>query len=139
MSGNTLSTIDELSQVAKVHKLVNEDRSVMSPIKVVEMATIGAARALHMEDQIGSLEKGKLADLIVIDTEAPNMVPIYNLYSALVYSAYPPNVEHTIVDGKVLMKDRQMLTVDEDSVRRSAIRFEKKVKETVREMGEVVQ
>jgi cytosine/adenosine deaminase-related metal-dependent hydrolase len=139
MSGNTLSTIDEFSQVAKVHKLVNEDRSVMPPIKVIEMATIDAARTLHMEDQIGSLEQGKLADLIVIDAAAPNMVPIYNLYSALVYSTYPPNVEHTIVDGNVLMRDRNMLTVDEEAVRQSVVRFGDEVRKTVRKMGEVVQ
>lgn len=139
MSGNTLSTIDEFSQVAKVHKLVNDDRSVMPPMKVIEMATIGAARTLHMGDQIGSLEQEKLADLIVVDTEAPNMAPIYNLYSALVYSAYPPNVEHTIVNGRVLMRDRNMLTVDEDAVRNSVVRFGDEVRKTVRDMGEVVQ
>jgi cytosine/adenosine deaminase-related metal-dependent hydrolase len=139
MSGNTLSTIDEFSQVAKVHKLVNEDRSVMPPIKVIEMATIGAARALHMEDKIGSLEKGKLADITVVDTEASNMIPIYNPYSALVYSAYPTNVEHTIVDGKIIMRDNEMLTVNADSIRASAIQFEDKVRGAVRESGEVVQ
>jgi len=139
MSGNTLSTLDEFSQVAKVHKLVNEDRSVMPPINVVEMATIGAARALHMEEKIGSLEKGKLADIIVVETKSPNMIPIYNLYSALVYSAYPTNVKHTIVDGKLLMKNRKMLTIDEDSVRSSALNFAEKVRQTVIEMDEVVQ
>lgn len=139
MSGNTLSTLDEFSQVAKVHKLVNDDRSVMPPINVIEMATIGAARALHMEDEIGSLEEGKLADIIVVDTKAPNMIPIYNLYSALVYSAYPTNVKHMIVDGKLLMKDRNMLTIDEDSVRKKALRFADTVRETIIRMDEVVQ
>ncbi len=66
MSGNTLSTIDEFNQVAKVHKLVNQDRAAMPPVDVIEMATIGSARALHMEDKIGSLEIGKLADIIGI-------------------------------------------------------------------------
>ncbi|MBY5947649.1 amidohydrolase [Photobacterium rosenbergii] len=139
MSGNTISTIDEFNQVAKVHKLVNQDRAAMPPVKVIEMATIGAARALHMEDTIGSLEVGKLADIIVIDTKAPNMVPVYNPYSALVYSAYAPNVKHTIVDGKILMKDREMTTVDEDKIRQEALDFADKVRQTVIESGEVVQ
>ena len=139
MSGNTLSTIDEFNQVAKVHKLVNKDRSAMPPIKVIEMATIGAARALHMEDTIGSLEKGKLADIIVIDTKAPNMVPVYNPYSALVYSAYASNVKHTIVDGNMLMEDRNMLTVDETAIREEALAFADKVRKTVIESGEIIQ
>lgn len=139
MSGNTLSTIDEFNQVAKVHKLVNKDRAAMPPIKVIDMATMGAAKALHMEDKIGSLEAGKLADIIVIDTKAPNMVPVYNPYSALVYSANSGNVRHTIVDGKIIMQDRDMLTVDEDKIRQEALDFTKIVRETVIESGEVVQ
>lgn len=139
MSGNTISTIDEFNQVAKVHKLVNKDRAAMPPMKVIEMATIGAARALHMEDTIGSLETGKLADIIIIDTTAPNMVPVYNPYSALVYSAYATNVKHTIVDGKLLMENRNMLTVDEDAIREEALKFADKVRMTVVESGEVVQ
>ncbi|WED29270.1 amidohydrolase [Vibrio sp. DW001] len=139
MSGNTLSTIDEFSQVAKVHKLVNHDRAAMPPIKVIDMATMGAARALHMEDKIGSLELGKLADIIVIDTKAPNMVPVYNPYSALVYSAYATNVRHTIVDGKVLMQDKKILTVDEDKIREEALAFSDIVRKTVIDSGEVVQ
>lgn len=139
MSGNTLSIIDEFNQVAKVHKLVNQDRAAMPPIKVIDMATMGAAKALHMEDKVGSLEVGKLADIIVIDTKAPNMVPVYNPYSALVYSANSANVRHTIVDGKILMKDRNMLTVDEDAIRKEALEFAKVVRSTVIESGEVVQ
>ncbi|MFA0439193.1 amidohydrolase [Vibrio sp. 10N.286.49.C2] len=139
MSGNTLSTIDEFNQVAKVHKLVNKDRAAMPPIKVIDMATMGAARALHMEDKIGSLEVGKLADVIVIDVKAPNMVPVYNPYSALVYSANSGNVKHTIVDGKIIMQDRNMLTVDEDAIRKEALDFSQVVRKTVIESGEVVQ
>ncbi|MGF1683082.1 amidohydrolase [Photobacterium minamisatsumaniensis] len=139
MSGNTISTLDEFNQVAKVHKLVSQDRAAMPPIQVIEMATIGAARALHMEDTIGSLEIGKLADIIVVDTTAPNMVPVYNPYSALVYSAYATNIKHTIVDGQILMEDRNMLTVDEDAIREEALEFADKVRKTVVESGEVVQ
>jgi len=138
MSGNTLSTIDEFNQVAKVHKLVNKDRGAMPPLKVIDMATMGAARALHMEDKIGSLEVGKLADVIVIDTKAANMVPMYNPYSALVYSANAGNVRHTIVAGKIIMQDRDMLTVNEKEIIAEAQQFTKKVRETVIASGEKV-
>ncbi len=139
MSGNTLSTIDEFNQVAKVHKLVNKDRAAMPPIKVIDMATMGAAKALHMEDKIGSIEVGKLADIIVIETKSPNMMPVYNPYSALVYSANSGNVRHSIIDGALIMKDRQILTIDEDQVRAEVIEFTKKVRATVIESGEIVQ
>ncbi|MFT6927158.1 MAG: 5-methylthioadenosine/S-adenosylhomocysteine deaminase [Psychromonas sp.] len=139
MSGNNLSTIAEFGQVAKVHKLVNHDRAAMPPIKVIDMATMGAARALHMEDKIGSLEVGKLADIIVIDTKAVNMVPIYNPYSALVYSAYPTNVRHSIVDGKILMQDKKILTVDENQIREEAIKFTDIVRKIIIDSGEIVQ
>ncbi len=139
MSGNTLSTIDEFNQVAKVHKLVNKDRAAMPPIKVIDMATMGAAKALHMEDEIGSLEAGKLADIIVIDTKAPNMVPVYNPYSALVYSANSANVRHSIVAGRVIMEDRELLTVDETKIREEALAFTEVVRKAVIESGEMVQ
>jgi len=139
MSGNNLSTIAEFGQVAKIHKLVNHDRAAMPPVKVIDMATMGAARALHMEDKIGSLEAGKLADIIVIDTKAANMVPVYNPYSALVYSAYPTNVRHAIVDGKILMEDKKVLTVDEDEIREEALKFTDIVRKTIIDSGEVIQ
>lgn len=138
MSGNTLSTIDEFNQVAKVHKLVNHDRGAMPPIKVIDMATMGAARALHMEDEIGSLEVGKLADVIVIDTKVPNMVPMYNPYSVLVYSANSANVRHSIIAGKVIMEDRHVLTINEHEVISEAIEFTKKVRAAVIANGEKV-
>ncbi|WP_368737483.1 amidohydrolase family protein [Grimontia sedimenti] len=116
-----------------------EDRDAMLPIKVVKMVTMGAARAFHMEDKIGSLEAGKLADIIVIDTKAPNMVPMYNPYSALVYSAYASNVKHAIVDGQLLMQERDILTVNEDKVRQEALQFADKVRETVIASGEEVR
>ncbi|EGQ9394368.1 amidohydrolase [Vibrio cholerae] len=139
MSGNTLSTIDEFNQVAKVHKLVNHDRAAMPPLKVIDMATMGAAKALHMEEKIGSLEVGKLADMIVIDTKAPNMVPIYNPYSALVYSANSGNVRHAIIDGKLVMQDRQIHTVDEEQIRQEASAFTDIVRKSVLESGEEIR
>jgi cytosine/adenosine deaminase-related metal-dependent hydrolase len=112
MSGNTLDVIGQLGYVAKLHKLANHDRTVMPAVEVVEMATIGGARALHMEDRIGSLEVSKLADLIVIDTSSTSMVPLYDPYTALVYAASPRDVRTTIINGREVMRDRRVQTVD---------------------------
>ncbi|MCG9534785.1 amidohydrolase [Providencia huaxiensis] len=139
MSSNTLTTLNELNLVGKIHKLANKDRAAMPPITVVDMATMGSARVLHMEDKLGSLEAGKLADIIVIDTKSPNMVPMYSPYASLVYGANGANVRHTIVDGKVLMQDRQLLTADEGTIIKEAQDFANKVRETVVASGEVVK
>ncbi|EPL9570508.1 amidohydrolase [Providencia rettgeri] len=139
MSSNTLTTLNELNLVGKIHKLENKDRAAMPPLTVVELATKGSARVLHMEDKLGSLEAGKLADIIVIDTKSPNMVPMYSPYAALVYGANGANVRHTIVDGKVLMQDRQLLTADEKMIIKEAQDFANKVRETVIASGEAVK
>jgi len=112
MSGNTLDVISQLGYVAKLHKLANHDRSVMPAIDVVEMATIGGARALHLEDRLGSLEAGKLADVVVIDTKSTSMIPLYDPYTALVYAASPRDVRTTIVNGREVMRDRRVQTVN---------------------------
>lgn len=139
MSSNTLTTMNELNLVGKIHKLETKNRAAMPPLTVVEMATKGSARALHMDDKIGSLETGKLADIIVVDTKAPNMVPVYSPYAALVYGANSANVRHTIVDGVILMEDRQLLTVNENEIIQDAQRLAEKVRETVRASGEEVK
>ena len=117
MSGNTLDLIGQLGYVAKVHKLDQHDRNVMPAIKVVEMATLGGARAIHREADLGSIEAGKLADLIVLDHESTALVPLFDVYSALVYSAGPKDVRTTIIHGRIVMEDRKLLTVDTGEVR----------------------
>lgn len=117
MSGNTLDVIGQLGYVAKVHKLDQHDRNVMPAIKVVEMATLGGARVLHRENELGSLEPGKLADLIVLDHESTNLVPLFDVYSALVYAAGPKDVRTTIIHGRIVMEDRKVLTIDTAEIR----------------------
>lgn len=138
MSGNSLSLIDEFNQVAKLHKLWTKDRTNMSAVEVIKMATIGGARVLNMENEIGSLEINKQADIIVIDTKAPNMTPIYNPYSVLVYSAYATNVRHSIVEGKLLMKDREVLSVSEKDIHERAIAFSNKIKQSLKSQGKPI-
>ena len=139
MSSNTLTTMNELNLVGKIHKLENKDRAAMPPITVVELATKGSAKAIHMEDKLGSLEAGKLADIIVVDTKSPNMVPMYSPYAALVYGANASNVRHSIVDGSLLMEDRKVLTVDESAIVKEALQFADQVRKTVIDSGEGVK
>ncbi len=127
MSGNTLDIIGQMGYVAKLHKLANKDRSVMPPLKVVEMATMGGARAIHREDELGSLEKGKLADIAIIEVISANMVPMYSPYSALVYSANASNVDTVIVNGEIIVKDKVLLTYDEVKSRKMMLDFSKRV------------
>ena len=128
MSGNTLDLVSQLGYVAKVHKLETKDRAAMPPYKVVEMATIGGAKALHMEDKIGSLEEGKLADVIIIDTKSLNMQPIYDPYSAIVYSMLPGDVKTTIVNGKIIMENKKIKTYDVNKARKDLKSLEETVK-----------
>ncbi len=128
MSGNTLDLVSQLGYVAKVHKLETKNRAAMPPYKVVEMATIGGAKALHMEDKIGSLEAGKLADVIIIDTKSLNMQPIYDPYSAIVYSMLPGDVKTTIVNGKIIMENKKIKTYDVDKARKDLKSLEETVK-----------
>ena len=117
MSGNTLDLIGQLGYVAKLHKLDRKDRNVMPALKVVEMATLGGARALHREKDLGSLEPGKLADLIILDHNSTALVPLYDVYSTLVYAASPRDVRTTVIHGRVVMEDRKILTLNSQEVR----------------------
>jgi cytosine/adenosine deaminase-related metal-dependent hydrolase len=92
------------------------------------MATMGGAEALHLENQIGSLEAGKRADVIVMDLSGPNAVPLFDPASHLVYSARSDAVQTVIVEGKVLMERRRVRTIDVESVRRAAVRFGRKIR-----------
>ena len=112
MSGNTLDIITQMGLVAKVHKLFNNDRTIFSAEQIVEMATLGGARALNLDHKIGSIEIGKKADLVIVETKSINMQPIYDYYSALVYSANPSNVSTVMVNGKIIVRNKVLLTQD---------------------------
>lgn len=130
MSGNTLDVIGQLGYVAKVQKLANHDRNGMPAVDVVEMATMGGARALHMEDRIGSLEAGKLADVIVLGRSGTTMVPFYDVYSTLVYAASARDVRTTIIQGRIIMEDRKIQTVDVSEVRSHMLTISGKIAST---------
>lgn len=132
MSGNTLDIIGQMGYVAKLHKLDTKDRSALPPEKAVEMATIGGARAIHRENELGSLEVGKLADVVIVETKSVNMNPIYDPYSALVYSANASNVDTVIVNGKLIVEDKQIKTVDSKKVIKDITDFKEKVQKVAK-------
>lgn len=107
-SGNTLDLFTQMKLFANFHKNETRNRSAFPARQVVEMATIGGAKALHMEQKIGSIEVGKRADLVLVETRSANMFPIYDPYSALVYSAGPSNVDMVFVEGTCVVKDGKL-------------------------------
>jgi 5-methylthioadenosine/S-adenosylhomocysteine deaminase len=119
-SNNDLSMWEEMDTAAKLHKVATFDPKVVTALEAVEMATVRGARALHMEREIGSIEEGKRADLIVVDMDDLNQVPLYNVYSQLVYATKAADVRTVVVEGRVLMRDRKLLTLDEDAIKRDA-------------------
>jgi 5-methylthioadenosine/S-adenosylhomocysteine deaminase len=116
-SNNDLDLFHEALLAALVQKGITGDPTVLPAEKVFSMLTIDGARALGLGDRVGSLEVGKLADLAVIDFDSVNLTPCYNLYSHLIYSASPADVCHTMIHGKMVMQNRQMLTLEEEKVK----------------------
>ncbi|MHC1784341.1 MAG: amidohydrolase family protein [Anaerolineaceae bacterium] len=116
-SNNDLDLFHEAQLAALVQKGVTGDPTVLPAEKVFSMLTIDGARAVGMEDRVGSLEVGKLADLAVIDFDSANLTPCYNLYSHLTYAASPADVCHTMIHGRLVMENRHMATLDEEEVK----------------------
>lgn len=111
-SGNTLDLFTQMKLCADFHKNETKDRSAFPAQTIVAMATIHGAKALGMDSITGSLEVGKQADLVLVETRSVNMFPVYDPYSALVYSANPSNVEEVYVAGECLVKDKKLRKVD---------------------------
>ena len=111
-SNNNMDLFTEMDMAAKLHKVRTMDPTVMDALTVLKMATIEGARALGLSHETGSLETGKKADVIVIDTHKPHLTPMYNPFSHLVYAARGQDVSHTIINGKLVMENRRLLTLD---------------------------
>jgi 5-methylthioadenosine/S-adenosylhomocysteine deaminase len=126
-SNNDLDLMEEMDLAAKLQKITKMDPRALGAQTVVEMATIEGARALHMEKEIGSLEVGKKADIILIGLDEPNAVPIYDIYSQLAYSLKGSDVQTVIIAGRIVMRDRKLLTVDEPAVLAKAREYGQKV------------
>jgi 5-methylthioadenosine/S-adenosylhomocysteine deaminase len=116
---NGQEMMDTLKWALNVHKLNSLDAMILSPEQVIKMATRNGTHAFGLADQIGSLEPGKKADLIIVDLDDPRMtIPTLNLPSLLVNFARAEDVLTTIVDGKILMRDKEILCLDEEVLRK---------------------
>jgi len=118
MSSNQMDILNVMSHAANVARYLGEDSTLFTPYELVYMATMGGARALDMDDRLGSLEVGKKADIVIVDVHAANMQPVYDPYAAVAFAAYPENVRTTIVDGRIVVQDRVLRNVDLDAHRR---------------------
>lgn len=126
-SNNDLSMWEEMDTAAKLHKLISGDPKVMSAEEAFSMATIRGAQALHMEKEIGSIEKGKRADLVIVNHDSLNQIPFYNIYSDLVYATKASDVATVIINGKIVMRDRRLLTLNEATIKEGARIFRDQV------------
>ncbi len=126
-SNNDLNLWEEMDTAAKIHKVINKDPKAASAEQVFEMATIGGARALHMENQIGSLEKGKKADIVILNFDSLHQTPMYSVYSHLVYATKASDVETVIIDGKIIMMNGRLLTLNENVIKREANLYKQKI------------
>ncbi len=126
-SNNSLDLFNEMKVCALLHKFTDDDPETASAQTVLDLATIGGAKVLGLEDKIGSIEIGKRADIILLDLNDTTMIPNHNPVSNLVYSATGACVDTTIVNGKILMENRILKTIDEKKVIEKVKKFSSKL------------
>jgi 5-methylthioadenosine/S-adenosylhomocysteine deaminase len=130
-SNNDHDMMEEMDLAAKLQKVTTFDPQALPAEQAFAMATITGARALHMESMIGSIEKGKRADVIMIRLNAPHAVPIYNVYSQLVYALKASDVADVMVNGRVIVRDKKMMTIDLGPVMAKAAEYQERVKKSL--------
>lgn len=113
-SATSLDLFKEMKMASGLQKLDRFDPAVIDAHKILQMATLNGAKILGIDQQVGKIEVGKQADLILVNVNQPHLVPHHDMASLLVYSAFGQDVETTIVNGKILMKNRELLTIDEE-------------------------
>ncbi len=126
-SNNDLNIIGEMSTASKLQKAVSGDPTALDARTVVRMATRWGAEALGLGGKTGSIKKGKAADLIMLDLDKPHLTPMYNIYSHLVNSARPSDVQHVMVAGKLVVEDGRLTTADEQEILEKARRWGEKI------------
>ena len=131
-SNNDMDLFTEMDTAAKIHKVFRGDPTVMDAITVLKMATIGGARVLNLADRIGSVEAGKDADIILVDTRKPHLTPLYNCYSQLVYAANGADVSTVIINGKVVLKERRFPGLDIEDILNRARKIAREIGKTDR-------
>ncbi|HXN46560.1 MAG TPA: amidohydrolase family protein [Bryobacteraceae bacterium] len=131
-SNNDFDLMEEMDLAAKLQKVSTADPQALSAAQALEMATIGGARALGLEKEIGSLEPGKRADLITMRLDVPNAVPLYDVVSQIVYALKGAGVRDSMVNGRLLLGDHRPLTLDQDVILAKAAEYGLKVSESLK-------
>lgn len=126
-SNNDFNMFEEMDLAAKLQKVSKMDPTVLPAPTAFHMATIDGARAIGMEREIGSIEPGKRADLMVVSTSVPNAAPMFNVYSQLVYASKGGDVRHVMVNGRVVVRDRRLMTLNEAEVLKTARQWQAKI------------
>lgn len=126
-SNNNLDMVEEMASAARLQKVSRNDPKVMSAREVLRLATIGGAQVLGLADKIGTLERGKRADIAIIDLQQSKVQPVYSVESAIVYAASGSSVVTTICDGKILMRRGQLTTIDETETMQKAKEYREKI------------
>ena len=126
-SNNNMNMFLTMKHTALLHKFAHHDPTLAPAEQVVTMATKNGAKALHLDHIVGSIEVGKEADIILIDTYKPHIIPYNDPYSSLVYSMHGEDVSSVVIRGKIVMKDHVIQTIDEAAVLAQATKFFKKM------------
>lgn len=134
-SNNSADMFEVMKFTALLHKGVNRDPTLLPAEKVLSMATIEGAKALLWDDQIGSIEVGKKADIIIVDFRRPHLKPVYSEVSHLVYAAKASDVETAIIDGRIVMENRKIKTVKVEEVLEKSEKSRERLLEKIREKG----
>lgn len=116
VANNSMDMVRDLRIACHTARMREKDSGALSPEQALELATINGAKAMGIADQVGSIEAGKRADFIVIDTDKPHLQPIWNPVAAIVFSALGSDVDTVVIDGQVIMQGRKVLTLDEETI-----------------------
>jgi len=126
-SNNNLDLFTEMDTTAKIHKMINHDPALLPAHDVVKMVTCNAAKAIYREHELGSLLPGYLADITIVALDTLNSQPIFNPYSHLVYALNGHNVRDVIINGKLVLKNRKLTTLDEKALIATAKHYQEKI------------
>ncbi|MEF9438215.1 MAG: amidohydrolase family protein, partial [Candidatus Mariimomonas ferrooxydans] len=127
-SNNDLNILSELSTAAKIHKAVSGDPTAVDSKTALLMATRWGAEVLGMGDKIGSIRPGKRADLVIANLERPHLTPIYDIYSAITYSMRPSDVQTVMVNGKIVVENSELVTMDESEIITKSRKWQEKIR-----------
>jgi len=127
-SNNDLSILSEMSTAAKVHKALSGDPTALTAKQAMLMATRHGAEALGLGNLCGSLEQGKAADVVLADLNRPHLVPLYDIYSHIVYSMNAADIDTVLVNGEGVLEGRKLITADEAEIMAKAVQWGRKIR-----------